>query len=153
MNYVKNTKNRKSTIPYSPNQQKKRNIKKNVNNNHQEHNNLLKFADYNFNKKPVQRNQSSIIKKPDNTNLPIINTNEIINKKLISSYFILFIIIFSLILISIRYIGKKICKLKEKKRLNHINDFDYSKHEHFNINNKSSYQLNLLMEMKGLIYS
>ena len=88
-----------------------------------------------------------------NTNLPIINTNEIINKKLISSYFILFIIIFSLILISIRYIGKKICKLKEKKRLNHINDFDYSKHEHFNINNKSSYQLNLLMEMKGLIYS
>ena len=71
MNYVKNSKIRKSTIPYSPNQQKKRNIKKNVNNNHQEHNNLLKFADYNFNKKPVQRNQSSIIKKPDNTNLPI----------------------------------------------------------------------------------
>ena len=41
----------------------------------------------------------------------------------------------------------------EKKRLNHIYDFDYINQENFDINKKIKYGQNLLMEMKGLIYN
>ena len=71
MNFIKNSKTKKNTIPYSPKQPKKKTNKKNVNNK-KENSNLLKFGDNNFNnKKQVQRNKSSIIKKPESQKLNI----------------------------------------------------------------------------------
>lgn len=91
-----------------------------------------------------------------NKNLPIKEKNieGFINKEILTIFTIIFIIIFAgIFIIIIFYIIKKIVILKEKKRLNHINDFDYINQENFDINKKNNYKQNLSMEMKGLVYS
>ena len=99
-----------------------------------------------------------------NTNLPImdIDSKKIFDKNAIISYIIIVIITLAIIIfcailvyISRLYIKKIMIKLnKEKKRLNHIYDNSYYiEHENFDINNKKNFQQNLLMEMKGLIYT
>jgi len=91
-----------------------------------------------------------------NINLPTFKNKKkfILNEKFVG-YIIIFIIIILavLLIIIILYIGKKYLKIKEKKRLNHIYDFDYINQENFDINKKIKYGQNLLMEMKGLIYN
>ena len=91
-----------------------------------------------------------------NINLPTSKTKEIfiINEKLVG-YIIIFIIIALAILLIIfgLYICKKYLKIKEKKRLNHIYEFDYINQDNFDINKNIKYGQNLLMEMKGLIYN
>jgi len=91
-----------------------------------------------------------------NINLPTFKNKKkfILNEKFVE-YIIIFIIIILavLLIIIILYIGKKYLKIKEKKRLNHIYDFDYINQENFDINKKIKYGQNLLMEMKGLIYN
>ena len=89
-----------------------------------------------------------------NANLPTSKYKEIfiINEKLVG-YIIIFIIIalaISLIIFGL-YICKKYLKIKEKKRLNHIYDFDYINQDNFDINKNIKYGQNVLMEMKGLI--
>ena len=89
-----------------------------------------------------------------NINLPTSKTKEIfiINEKLVG-YIIIFIIIalaISLIIFGL-YICKKYLKIKEKKRLNHIYEFDYINQDNFDINKNIKYGQNVLMEMKGLI--
>ncbi len=96
-----------------------------------------------------------------NTNLPINNDNS--EKKYTKNKFLKYIVVIILIIIicvilvtiiQIYIIKKKYKSNKEKKRLNHIYDnFDYTQHESFDINKKINYQQNLLMEMKGLIYT
>jgi hypothetical protein len=78
----------------------------------------------------------------------------IINEKFVGYIIIIFIIIVLSILLIIfgLYICKKNLKIKERKRLNHIYDFDYINLDNFDINKKIKYGQNLLMEMKGLIY-
>ena len=102
-----------------------------------------------------------------NPNLPIINNNNnksenLFNKNIIAKYYIIIIIIIFVTIICVilyfiirLYLGKKFFKLnKERKRLNHIDDnFDYIEQKNFDINKKGNYGKNLLMEMKGLIYS
>ena len=102
-----------------------------------------------------------------NPNLPIINNNNnksenLFNKNIIAKYYIIIIIIIFVTIICVilyfiirLYLGKKFFKLnKERKRLNHIDDnFDYIEQKNFDINKKSNYGKNLLMEMIGLIYS
>ena len=92
-----------------------------------------------------------------NINLPRSKKKEafIINEKFVGYIIIIFIIIALAILLIIfgLYIGKKYLKIKERKRLNHIYDFDYINQDNFDINKKIKYGQNLLMEMKGLIYN
>lgn len=90
-----------------------------------------------------------------NINLPASKKKEfIINEKFVGYIIIIFIIIVLSILLIIfgLYICKKNLKIKERKRLNHIYDFDYINQDNFDINKKIKYGQNLLMEMKGLIY-
>ena len=90
-----------------------------------------------------------------NINLPTSKKKEfIINEKFVGYIIIIFIIIVLSILLIIfgLYICKKNLKIKERKRLNHIYDFDYINQDNFDINKKIKYGQNLLMEMKGLIY-
>ena len=98
-----------------------------------------------------------------NPNLQILNSKSenLFNREINIGYIIIIISIAILICvilyIIIRFFGQKYSKLyKEKKRLNHIYDndnCDYIEHKNFDINKKSNYGKNLLMEMKGLIYN
>ena len=91
-----------------------------------------------------------------NINLPAYKNKEqfFVNDKFVRYIIIFIIIVLSILLIIIGlYSGKKYIKIKEKKRLNHIYDFDYLNHQNFDINKKIKYGQNLLMEMKGFIYN
>ena len=91
-----------------------------------------------------------------NFNLPAYKNKEkfFVNDKFVGYIIIFIIIVLSILLIIIGlYSGKKYIKIKEKKRLNHIYDFDYLNHQNFDINKKIKYGQNLLMEMKGFIYN
>ncbi len=92
-----------------------------------------------------------------NPNLEIKENNEIVWNRKISFTAILIVIIlviFLLFIIVYIYIYKKFFKPnRDKKRLNHIYDtHDYLKEDKIDINKKTYYQ-QLLVEMKGLIFS
>ena len=100
-----------------------------------------------------------------NTNLPIID-NRNPEKKYAGINYLRYIAILLVIFLVICVILVFIIKLykrkymfrpnKEKKRLNHIydnDDFDYIEHKNFDINKRIYNKQNLLMEMKGLIYT
>ena len=93
-----------------------------------------------------------------NPNIQILNydSGKKLNK-IILTFYILFFIIFIIIIYIIYILIAKLLYTKKsskgKNRLNHIYDsFDYTEQKNFDINKKSSYGKNLLMEMKGLVY-
>ena len=100
-----------------------------------------------------------------NTNLPIIDSQNpekkysgINNIRYIAILLVIFLVTCIIVVFIIKSYKRNYMfkPNKEKKRLNHIydnEDFDYIEHDNFDINKKLYNKQNLLMEMKGLIYT